>query len=225
MIIQQSMFEKLQSLPLLMGLSVDNLMDIVEKVNFEFKKFHYGHTFVTQGEKCDKIIYVLNGSLCTSKHDINRSFILNEIFKQEPYIIEPQNLWGMHQRFERSYSFVSDGGICIIEKRHINYMMTHYDIIKTNFLSMICNKLQYATERLAKNIPKSTEEKILLFLKHNKIYFAGKTEIKIKMQQLAYLIADTRLNVSKVLNKWKSVGIADINRGNLIIYDDTKIFK
>ena len=224
MIIQQSMFEKLQSLPLLMGLSVDDLMDIVEKVNFEFLKFHDGHAIVTQGEKCDKIIYVLNGTLCTCKHDINRSFMLYETFKKEPYIIEPQNLWGMHQRFDRSYSFVSDGGVCIIEKRHINYLMMHYDIIKTNFLSMICNKLQYATEALTKNLAKSTEEKIILFFKHNKVFFEGKTEIKIKMQQLADIIAETRLNVSKVLNNWKLNGIANINRGNLIIYDDTKIF-
>ena len=218
------MFEKLQCLPLLMGLSVDDLMDIVEKVKFEFNKFQDGHIIINQGDKCDKIIYVLNGTLCTCKYDLDRHFILYETFKQEPYIIEPQNLWGMHQRFDRSYSFISDGNICILDKRNINFLMTHYDIIKTNFLNMICNKLQYATVSLSNNIPNNTEEKLLLFLKNNKINYSGQTEIKIKMKQLSNLISDTRLNVSKVLNKWGKMGFADIHRGCIKIPNDSLLF-
>lgn len=213
------MFEKLQCLPLLMGLSVDDLMDIVEKVKFEFNKYQDGHLIVAQGDKCDKIIYVLNGNLCTCKHDVNKSFMIYEYFNQEPYIIEPQNLWGMHQRFDRSYSFTSDGSTCIINKRNINYLMSHYDIIKTNFLNMICNKLQYSTESLSNSLPHTTEEKLMFFIKHNKVGYYGQTEIKIKMQQLANIISDTRLNVSNVLNKWKRLGIAEIHRGNIILFD------
>ena len=59
-----SMFERLQGLPLLMGLSVNELMTIVEEVNFAFDKYYDGDTIVNQGDRCDKIIYVLRGKIC-----------------------------------------------------------------------------------------------------------------------------------------------------------------
>ena len=218
------MFEKLQGLPLLMGLSVNDLMDIVEKVKFAFNKYSEGDSIVMQGDKCDKIIYVLNGSLCAFKRDDKRSLMIYEYFENTSYIIEPQNLWGMHQNYDRTYSFTTEGSTCIIEKKQINYLMSKYEIIKTNFLSMICNKLQYASNTLSENIPLTTEMRLKRFLRYNKINYSGKTEIKVTMQQLSTLISDTRLNVSKVLNMWHNKGIIEIKRGGITILDDKKLF-
>ncbi len=220
---KQSMFEKLQCLPLLIGLSVNDLMDIVEKVKFEFNKYPEDFTIVSQGDKCDKLIYILSGELCVSKIDGNQSIYLYEYFNRPSYVIEPQNMWGMRQKYDRSYTFMSEGSTCVIEKKQVNYLMSKYDIIKTNFLNMICNKLQSSTNALTQQMPSNTEEKIIHFLKSNKVGFYGWTEIKAKMQQLANHITDTRLNVSKVLNKWQSKGMIEIRRGGIVIYDDMKL--
>jgi len=218
----QSMFEKLQCLPLLMGLSVAELMEIVEKVKFEFRKHQEGSQIVSQGEKCDKLIYVLSGTLCVSKHDVNHSFQIHEYFNKPLYVIEPQNMWGMSQKFDRTYTFTSEGSTCVVEKKQINYLMSHYDIIKTNFLNMICNMLQRATHLLSCKLPNNPEEKIKQFIKNNKIYFSGQTEIKINMKQLAQLVSDTRLNISKTLNLWQNKGLIQIHRGCIFILDDKK---
>ena len=69
-----SMFERLQGLPLLMGLSVNELMTIVEEVNFAFDKYYDGDTIVNQGDRCDKIIYVLRGKLCAYRRDDHHQF-------------------------------------------------------------------------------------------------------------------------------------------------------
>ena len=41
--------------------------------------------------------------------------------------------------------------------------------------------------------------------------------IKVKMEDLADMIGETRLNVSKELNSMKNEGIAKIKRGEIII--------
>ena len=49
---RDSMFERLQSLPLLLGLGVHDLMNIVEKVKFGFDKYYDGDIIVYQGDRC-----------------------------------------------------------------------------------------------------------------------------------------------------------------------------
>ncbi len=222
---RDSMFERLQSLPLLLGLGVHDLMTIVEKVKFAFDKYYDGYTIVNQGDRCDKIIYVLRGELCAFRRNDAEGMHTYEYFTREPYIIEPQNIWGMHQKYERTYSFTSEGSTCCIEKRQLTYLISKYEIVRTNFLSLICNKLQSCNALLREGIPSTTSGKLIKYIKNNKVVHDGRTVIKIKMDQLASLISDTRLNVSKVLNQWESRGIIELNRGGFKIKDDTILFK
>ncbi len=221
---KQTMFERLQSLPLLMGLSVNELMKIVEEIDFAFEKFYDGYTFVNQWDKCDKILFVLNGEICAYKRDDANDMHLHEYFSPKNYLIEPQNLWGMRQKYERTYSFTNEGNICAIEKKQFNYLLSNYEIVKTNFLSLICNRLQYTTDILHQPFPKNSDDKIKRLFKLHKIAFNGKTFIKIKMNQLADIISDTRLNVSKSLNEWESKGLISLKRGLIIINDDEQFF-
>ena len=221
---RDSMFERLQSLPLLLGLGVHDLMNIVEKVKFGFDKYYDGDTIVYQGDRCDKIVYVLRGELCAFRRDDEKMMHTYEYFTKEPYIIEPQNIWGMQQKYERTYSFPSEGNTCCIEKRQLAYLMSRYEIVRTNFLNMICNKLQYANTTLRDGFPSNTCNKLIKFLKNNKISHHGRTNIKIKMDQLSNLISDTRLNVSRVLNMWESRGVIELYRGGFLIKDDAVLF-
>ena len=219
-----SMFERLQSLPLLLGLGVHDLMNIVEKVKFAFDKYYDGYTIVNQGDRCDKIVYVLRGELCAFRRDDEKGMHTYEYFTNEPYIIEPQNLWGMHQKYERTYSFTGEGSTCCIEKRQLAYMLSKYEIVRTNFLNMICNKLQYANSLLRAGVPSSASEKLKKFLRNNKISHQGRTTVRIKMSVLADLVSETRLNVSKVLNNWQSRGIISLFRGGFHINNDSILF-
>ncbi len=219
-----SMFERLQSLPLLLGLGVHELMNIVEKVKFGFDKYYDGDTIVCQGDRCDKIVYVLRGELCAFRRDDEKMMHTYEYFIQEPYLIEPQNIWGMQQKYERTYSFTGEGNTCCIEKRQLVYLMSRYEIVRTNFLNMICNKLQYANSTIRDGFPSSTSDKLIKFLRNNKISHHGHTNIKIKMDQLSSLISDTRLNVSRVLNTWESRGVITLYRGGFLVKDDAVLF-
>ena len=220
-----SMFERLQSLPLLLGLGVHDLMNIVEKVKFAFDKYYDGYTIAYQGDRCDKIVYVLRGELCAARRDDEKGIYVQEYFLHEPFLIEPQNLWGMQQKYERTYSFINEGSTCCIDKRQLTYLISKYEIVRTNFLSMICNKLQYANTTLRDGFPSTTLDKLKSFIKNNKICHDGRTNIKIKMNQLASLISDTRLNVSKTLNILQSRDVIELYRGGFLIKNDRLFFR
>ena len=96
------MFEKLQELPLLIGLSINELMAILENVKFEFNKYPEGTTVVNQGDRCDKIVYVLKGELCVDRRGDDMLF--TEYINDSPFLLEPENLWGMKQKYTHTYS-------------------------------------------------------------------------------------------------------------------------
>ena len=207
------MFEKLQELPLLMGLSKGELMSIVERVKFDFNKPAEGTTLVSQGERCDRIVYVLSGVVCADLHDAERGFLLSEHIDAVPMLLEPQNLWGMKQLFSRSYSMLTEGSTCSIDKRQLNGLVSNYELVKTNLLSLVCNKLQGVTAQLHEPWPDTTAGRIVRFVRNHALTNTGHKVLRIKMQTLAEQICDTRLNVSNTLNQWQRDGLVNISRG------------
>ena len=212
------MFEKLQELPLLMGLSKGELMSIVERVKFDFNKHAEGTTLVSQGERCDRIVYVLSGTVCADLQDAERGFLLSEQIDTVPMVLEPQNLWGMKQRFARSYSLLTEGSTCSIDKRQLNGLISNFELVKTNVLSLVCNRLQGATALLTEPWPQTTEGRIVRFVRNLALNDSGHKVLHIKMQTLADMTCDTRLNVSQVLNRWQQEGLVSIRRGVIEIH-------
>lgn len=207
------MFEKLQELPLLMGLSKRELMTIVEKVDFDFQKHAEGTTIASQGDRCDRIVFVLSGQVCAEKNDASRGFLLSETLDEAPMVLEPQNLWGMRQKYSHTYVLQTEGSTCSIQKQQLGMLISGFEIVKTNVLSLVCNRLQTVTSMLHEQWPESTEQRVLRFLRDHALTCAGHKVLYIKMLTLASLTCETRLNVSQVLNEWQRQGLIAMRRG------------
>jgi len=69
-----------------------------------------------------------------------------------------------------------------------------------------------AYEKLWNSHIGNTEEKILNFLVLRSMKPEGKKILKIKMEDLASLIDETRINVSKVLNDLQEQGLVQLSR-------------
>lgn len=219
-----SMFERLQELPLLMGLSVNDLMNIVEKVNFDFGKYTEGSTLISQGDRCSRVIYVLNGIVCADHREAERNLMISEYIDDTPFALELQNLWGMRQYFEHTYMFTTDGSTCSIDKRQLAQLISNYDIVKTNLLSMVCNRLQMAVSQSKRSIPESTEDRLKNFLDSYFLTKKGRKIIRVKMENLANILNTPRINISRVLNTWEEKGLVEVLRGRFVIHNTEKLY-
>jgi CRP-like cAMP-binding protein len=74
-----------------------------------------------------------------------------------------------------------------------------------------------AYEKLWNSHIGNTEEKILIFLVLRSMKPEGKKILKIKMEDLASLIDETRINVSKVLNDLQEQGLVQLSRKEISI--------
>ena len=207
-----------------MGLETEELMKAVELVKFNFAKYTEGEAIVHQNDRCDRVVYVLNGNVCVDRRTDDGNILITEYLSTTPLIIEPQNLWGMRQRFTHSYSFNTEGGTCSIDKGQLCTLIANFNIVRTNLLSLVCNNVQRASMRLCEPIPPTTEDRILRFIQIHTLTQEGRKEFRMKMEVLAGMINATRLNVSRALNQWREMNLLEIRRGSIVIFDVKDLF-
>ncbi len=211
-----TMFEKLQQLPLFQGLSINELSYLLERVKLNFNQHTAGTVIASQNDKCNKLIYILNGKVCAEHQHENHRFIITE-YLDPPHVIEPYNMFGMLQRYDYTYRFITDGSTFSIDKRVFCDILMDMNIIKTNMLNMICYKLQLATKELRTKEAYNTEEKIKKFIKANVLRTSGKKIIMVKMEDFATILNESRLGVSKVLNTMEDKGLIILKRREIHI--------
>jgi len=213
-----TMFERLLQLPLLQGLTTQEISDVMSHVRLDFVNYHRGDEIVMQGESCRKLIYIINGEVMAEHRNDDLQFTLTE-YLPELKVIEPYNLFGMYQTYSRSYSFATEGSTLAIDKHiMLKYLMAN-QIVKINLMNITCNKYQQ-TQRLLCYYPDDTvRHKIIKFILSHAIIPKGRKDVQIKMTQLADIIHETRLNVSITLNEMQKESLITMQRASFTIND------
>ncbi len=211
-----TMFERMLSLPLFQGLTTGDISEIVEWMKLDFHRLQSGDTIVSQGDECKTLVYVMNGTVCAEHCDNSRRFMFSEVF-DAPIVLEPYNMFGMSRKYDYTYRLHSDGSTLVIRKETFDRLLANYKVVRTNMLNMVCTRVQKMSveSRLFEN--KDVRGKIVDLIKTLSSTPKGSKQLQIKMEVLADMIGETRLNVSKELNSLCDEGLINIKRGEIFV--------
>ena len=95
--------------------------------------------------------------------------------------------------------------------------MNNYDIFRLNYLNILSNRAQIAYNKLWNSYIGRPKEKIINFILSRSMRPEGEKRLKIKMEDLAGLIDETRINVSKELNDMQEKGLVELSRKEIFI--------
>ena len=218
-----TMFETLLQLPLFQGMSRTELSEVIEKVKFHFQKFGAQDRLFTQGEMCDDLVFLLNGQLSAETVAPCGTFSLEEIV-EGPAIIEPYSLFGMQPCYKATYTSVDEVSLLTISKPYIYSVLDKYEVFRMNFFNLLCSKTEYLYRRIWSIDAQQLEGRIIYFIRSICTTLHGRKTLKVKMEDLAELLDDTRLNVSNVLNKWQEEGVIEMRRKEFVFHDIEKLF-
>lgn len=210
------MYDILLQLPLFQGLCKNDFTNIIEKVKFHFKKYSYNEKIILQGDECTKLIFLLNGEIVAHTKDDNGLYSLYEIIKA-PFAFEPQSLFGMKTQYKSSYNSHIYADTVSIDKTYILKDLNNYEIFRLNYLNYLSNGCQNSRNKLWNIHIGNTKEKIVNFIFVRCIKHEGEKVLKIKMDDFAQLINDTRINVSKTLNEMQEQELVKLSRKEIFI--------
>lgn len=211
-----TMYDTLLQLPLFQGLCKNDFTNIIGKVRLHFRKYNAEDIIVEQGEPCDQLIFLLNGEVISQATDEQHSYSLFETFGS-PFVIEPYSLFGMQTRYTATYKARTETNIVTIDKSFVLAELNNYEIFRLNYLNILSNRAQVANDKLWNSYAGNIQDKIVNFILLRSMRPDGEKVLKIKMEDLANLIDETRINVSKVLNDLQEKKLIQLTRKEIYI--------
>lgn len=217
-----TMFQRLQELPLFQGLNMNDMNEIVTKVKVDFQQLSEEETIALQTSYCKKLIFVLKGTVRVEYIDPKNRFRFAE-FLEAPLVLEPQSMFGMSQKYKRTYICETACQTLTIDRGQFLGVMMNYPIVKANMLNLICNKLQRCDSKIAELTHENAYAKFRQLLEFYSLRPRGKKHLYATMEQLADMFCETRLNVSKMLKSLKDNGLIKQERKTFTIIDLEKL--
>ncbi|MEL5895585.1 Crp/Fnr family transcriptional regulator [Bacteroides sp. GD17] len=217
-----TMFDTLLQLPLFQGLAQEDFTNILGKVRLNFIKHKAGETILRAGDTCNQLVFVLKGEVAFSTSSLDASYSFTEHL-QAPYLIEPQSMFGMNTTYVSTYVAETEAHTVSISKAFVISELFRYDIFRLNYMNVISNRSQNLSHRLWTRSDDNLEKQISHFILMHIERPAGRKVMKIKMEELAQIVNDTRMGVSRALNSMQEKNLLELHRGEIIIPEAAKL--
>ena len=212
------MYNTLLQLPLFQGMSKNELSRIIERVRFHFQKFEPGEQLFQASEPCQQLAFLIHGEVQAETQAPRGDFSFIETFSS-PMTIELHSLFGTSPTYKATYTALKSTDILTIDKCYIHSVLNDYEVFRINLLNLLSHKAGQLYDKLWSIDAQELEGRIIHFVKGLCTTTQGPKTLKIKMEQLARLLDDTRLNISCVLNKWQEEGLIEMHRKEFIFKD------
>ena len=203
---------RLLELPLFQGISTADLSEIAGHTRFGFTKLAAGKTIVSEGEQCDALHFVIDGTFTATVRADDGSYMLTEEL-EAPRVLQPERLFGMTQRYSKTFVALTECRLVSVSKAEMLRLSEEHMIFQLNLLNIISTQSQRITHQPWRVHPQGIRNKIIRFVETHSMRPAGENTLYIKMETLATLIAESRLNVSRELNAMQQEGLISITRG------------
>ena len=219
---EPTMSDMLMRLPLFQGMSRSELFEVIEQAIFHFRKVSDGRVVVEQGEQCQQLIFLMGGELAGETRIPDTHLIFSETFV--PYtVIEPHSLFGKNPAYKATYRARGEVSLLGIDKRYVHTLLGNYEVFRINLLNMLGSRVENQHTRLWNIGEQELEGRVARFIRSLCTTPQGDKVLNVKMDDLARLLDATRLNVSRILNKWQAEGLITMRRKEFVVHDITRL--
>lgn len=218
----ETMFDTLLQLPLFQGLCPNDFANILDKVKLHFIKYKAGETIIKSGSPCTQLCFLLKGEISIITNSSENTYTVIEQM-DSPYLIEPQSLFGMNTTYSSSYIAHTVANTVCISKSFVMSDLFKYEIFRLNYMNIVSNRAQNLYSKLWEETSLDLKDKITRFFLLHCERAQGEKIFKVKMDDLAHCLDDTRLNTSRALNEMQDKGLLELRRKEIIIPDGQKL--
>ena len=187
----QELYEIMSKIPLFKGFNIEEIENILKKLNFQIKNYKKGETVFFRGDSLEQIIIILSGTSKGEMQKFNGDTITIDYIT--PYqLIAPAFIFGSNRTFP----------VDLIATENSKFVFLN----KESFLDEISNKGQLLSKRIWFNfMNKTINEKVLSYIKENQKN--GYISFKPNISELAKKFEVTRPSLSREISSLCDKGI------------------
>ena len=210
------LYDKLLQFTLFQGMSHADLMEVVGHTKFNFSKQPVGQRIVKEGDICNNLIFLTTGALSVETVSDDHTCRVCEVVNA-PYVIQPEQLFGLTQRYTSNFKTCDDCSLITIDKQEVLLLLETQLVFRLNMLNSLAADSQRLRHRAWRSAPQSLRNRITRFFFSRCLYPAGPKTFYILMTQLAAELNDSRLDISRALNEMEDDGLLTLHRGRIEI--------
>ena len=210
------LYDKLIELPLFIGISTDELSDIVGQTKFGFHKLAVDRPLVSTDDKCTQLFFLMSGTLRVVSYADNYRYRIEEELSA-PAVIQPEHLFGLQQRYTKDFIAHTDCSLLSLDKAEVLRLLDSYLIFRLNLLNSISMQAQRMSRIPWRQQSSDIRQQFVNFLRLRCLTQAGCKVLRIRMEELSKELHQSRLNVSRMLNALQNEGLLTMSRGIIIV--------
>ena len=209
-------YDRLLQFPLFQGMSRDDLEIVAGHTRFGFQKVTAGRQIVHAGDPCTHLYFLINGTLkIETFSDDSRYSVIEQM--SSPYILQQESIFGYYQRYTHNFYALTDANFLTLDKEEVVRLSEDFLVFRLNLMNHLATQSQKLIQMQWRRSPLSLRERIVRFFFQHTLYPAGPKTFHILMERLAEEVNDSRLNVSRALNRMQESGILELHRGRIEI--------
>jgi len=209
----------LARLPLFGGISSTELLGWEEALRLNIDELPSSTLpLIRQGDTCSQLLYLVEGELKREHRSEDGVYAIRTLLKA-PAVIEADRLFGLTPTYEYTYSAKTDVKMLSIRKALVNNHLMKSEVFRLNMLNLLSACAQKRASALLPRKLDKPEDRLRHFLLTLFPDCEGEVELIIQMKDLAAYLGETRLTVSRLLNRLHNQGSISLGRGHFIIYD------
>ena len=140
----------------------------------------------------------MSGTLHVVSHADNYRYRIEEELSA-PAVIQPEHLFGLMQRYTKDFTAQTDCSLLSLDKTEVLRLLDNYLIFRLNLLNSISMQAQRMSRIPWRQQPIDIRQQFVSFLRLRCLTQAGKKVLRIRMEDLAMELHQSRLNVSRML--------------------------
>lgn len=209
-------YDRLLQFPLFQGMSRDDLEIVAGHTRFGFQKVTAGRQIIHAGDPCTHLYFLINGTLkIETFSDDSRYSVIEQM--SSPYILQQESIFGYYQRYTHNFYALTDANFLTLDKEEVVRLSEDFLVFRLNLMNHLATQSQKLIQMQWRRSPLSLRERIVRFFFQHTLYPAGPKTFHILMERLAGEVNDSRLNVSRALNRMQEAGVLELHRGRIEI--------
>ena len=209
-------YDRLLQFPLFQGMSRDDLEIVAGHTRFGFQKVTAGRQIIHAGDPCTHLYFLINGTLkIETFSDDSRYSVIEQM--SSPYILQQESIFGYYQRYTHNFYALTDANFLTLDKEEVVRLSEDFLVFRLNLMNHLATQSQKLIQMQWRRSPLSLRERIVRFFFQHTLYPAGPKTFHILMERLAEEVNDSRLNVSRALNRMQETGVIELHRGRIEI--------
>lgn len=209
-------YDRLLQFSLFQGMSHADLMQVAGHTKFGFVKLPAGKRLVREGDPCTHLMFLTSGMLLAETQSDDHSCRVVESVNA-PYTLQLECFFGIAQRYTTTFRTLTACNLITLDKQEILLLLETQLVFRLNMLNLTATEAQRLRHNQWRQAPRTLRERITRFFFSRCLYPAGPKTFYVLMSQIAQELNDSRLDISKALNKMEGDGLITLHRGRIEI--------